>query len=209
LDFVLRLVRLVIMNPQLQGKDKTPVDADLSPSNFLLNHLSAQQRMAHQVGLQQRDSLFLMRDQRRNDNFLAAAVQQQLVASLTSPTLPLYGNLGSQTNMHPDLSPGGLLARAQQNQHNAASLVQRLSGQSTSSHSYFGMGMAPKLLDSLVREATSGTKRPTTAQQIPCLARGMATDHNSMVSAIKSLQLYECLHSDFDVILLYTIDCLF
>lgn len=169
------------MNPPLQGKDQTPVDADLSPSNFILNHLSAQQRIAHQVGLQQRDSLFLMRDHRRNDNFLAAAVQQQLVASLTSPTMQLYGNLGSQPHMHPDLS-GGLLSRAQQNQHNATSLVQRLSGQSTSPHSYFSIGMSPKLLDSLVREATSGTKRPTTAQQIPCLARGMATDHNSMTA---------------------------
>lgn len=122
-----------------------------------------------------------MRDQRRNDNFLAAAVQQQLVATLTSPTMQLYGNLGSQPHVHPDLA-SGLLSRVQQNHHNASSLVQRLSGQSTSPPSYFSMGMAPKLLDSLVREATSGAKRPTTSQQIPCLARGMATDHNSMTA---------------------------
>lgn len=186
-----------MMNHQLQGKDKAPVDSDLSHNNFLYNTFSSHQRLAHQVGLQQRDPLLMMHDQRRNDNFLAVAVQQQLVASLASAPIQLYPSLGGQSHtMNAADLPGNLLSIAQQNQHNAAALMQRLSGHTNTPNNYFAFGMSPKLVDSLVREATSTTKQPTTTvtQQIPCLARGMATDHNSMVSGsfqCLSIHLYQ------------------
>ncbi len=169
------------MNHQLQGKDQAPVESDLS-SAFLYNHFSSHRRMSHHVGLLQPDSLSIMREQRRKDNFLAVAVQQQLIASLTSPSISLFTPLGSQSHsIGASSHPGGLLSRARQDQHNTSALLQRLSAHSSSSHSYSTIGMNPKLRDSLVCNITSGTERTTTAQQIPCLARGMATDHNSMV----------------------------
>jgi hypothetical protein len=140
--------------------------------SFLFNHLVQQpltsQRM--QAAFQQRDHLSLVRDHQRNDSLLAAAAQQQLLASLSSPGMPLQ--FGGQPGLSNDLS-----RRTAQ-----GSIFQGLSCAS-SGLGFYPLPCGPKM--DVNGDSASGSGRVTTTQ-IPCQARGMSTDHNSLVRACLS-----------------------
>lgn len=165
------------MNPPFEAKDRSPADADSGTgnyggTNFLYNPFSSQQQRIAQAVMQHRDPLAMMRDQQRHDNILAAAVQHQLVASLASPSIQFFGqHLGS------DLQ-GSLLSRGPSNP-TSTNFMQAFQNPSTSLAFFQRPGTAK---DDLIIDNT--TDKGASAMQIPCQARGMATDHNSMVNTI-------------------------
>jgi hypothetical protein len=194
------------------NKKNTPpgVTASDYAKNLIYNNLTSQQqqqRMA-QAAIQQCSALSMMRDHQsrtRSDDILAAAVQHHLAASLASsqPSIPpMYTSLGNLSHLvvGNDLPSGSSLAslsRAYPNSHGSIPFMHDLQQGNSSSapRAYLqresGGAQPNLLLDSVLDASTriaATTNSPTATKHIPCQARGMAADHNSMVRA--SLQLY-------------------
>lgn len=181
-------------NKELDTKNKFVVGTESESvpgnytSNFFYNNLTSQQQEQQRMGhaaLQQRDALSMMRDQTLNGNIFAAAVRQQLVASLASPSLPMYHQLGGPPRT---------------GSYAGVPFIHDLQGSTASSRGGYlqldGGGATPKFSSLLETSTTASSASPTpggggttqqqrseTTTQIPCQARGMAADHNSMVSS--------------------------
>jgi hypothetical protein len=168
--------------------------------NQILQQPSATQRAEaafHQQGL-----LSLVPNQHNSNSLIAAAVQQQLVASLASPGLPLLQPFQcdlrtSQRLLVGDLaSNGSLLSRSEREalarRFSASSNpgLLSLAGQSQADYRGESSNLSDVLLGVGARKddltSTAGSGRQEATIQLPCQARGMAADHNSSVS----LQIY-------------------
>lgn len=175
------------MNPEKANKSSTPVAAEplSGRSNIIDPNLLYSNFPSQLLALQQqRDRLLALRDQQggiSNDQILAAAVQQQLMAASlnASRNLPLYALVGgSQTSQPgtqrgtpPPIMPGGVpQRRSSTGSMSALTSPSRPGGAEGSSQ------------DILLPEANAMIK-------IPCQARGMAADHNTVVS---DLPLAQC-----------------
>ena len=97
-----------------------------------------------------------------NNNLLAAAVQQQLMASLVSSNFQLLQPQAGQRLANGCPNPSGL---------NTMPLSGREAKDSQRPQS------------ARVQEGSVGSTRKVATTQIPCQARGMSTDHNSLVSS--------------------------
>jgi hypothetical protein len=161
------------MNPDQAENKATQLDADLGRSSFVDRNLLYRNYPSQLLALQQqRDRLVALRDQGLNsDPILAAAVQRQLMAvSLgSSGNIPLYA-LGNQSRLggslivsHGGVPPTLIHGGFQQGQ------------QSSGNH--------PIMSNPLKQITDTISTKPSRVlmTKIPCQARGMTSDHNSIV----------------------------
>lgn len=144
-------------------------------SNFLYNPFASQHQRLAQAALH-RGPLSMMSDQhQRKDNLLAAAVHQQLFASLTSPSsIAPFLPLGRTANIgNTDLQVSHLSRSASSNPNSA--LMQGLNIPSSSLGSF--QQQAPEGTLTLGQEQLDSRSRTRMGKQgstiqIPCQARG-------------------------------------
>ena len=149
-------------------------DPDIGRNGFVRRNLLFQNYPSQLLALQQQhDRLLALRDQSLgHDPILAAAVQRQLMAvSLgSSGSMPLFA-LGNHSRL------GGSLVASQ----SSASTPMITNGLQ---HGRQSIGNLP-IISSPLKQVTDATvSKPSRVlmTKIPCQARGMASDHNSIVS---------------------------